>query len=73
MKPALAAIIAQFALSAIPEIPALIVAIEGLFKGHPGLTEAQIVALCQAIAADVNTTTNATDAALDAELNKPKV
>ena len=70
MGVALVNIIAQLALVAIPEIPALITAIKGLVAGHPGLTEAQILALLQAILMDVNATTNATDAALDAEVAK---
>jgi uncharacterized membrane protein len=59
-------LILQLVSTGISEVPALISAIKGLVQANPSMTAEQIVALCQTICQDVMTTTQATDAKLDA-------
>ena len=70
MTPALWSLMFQGVMAGIPEFIALFKAIAALRTKYPAMTPEQIAAICQAAALDVQTTTAATDAALDAELKK---
>ncbi len=71
MNPSNASLIVQLISLGVSQAPALITAIGALRKEYPALTAEQIGQICQAVAVDVETTTRATDAKLDAVNTAP--